>query len=90
MKENSGGSCGYYRLGVEFTYDGRSAYTVECGEIIDALDMNQYEANAFKEIWRMAAARQGKEKEGNSELRGGQKIEWCGKIIQKRAEHYGN
>jgi len=89
-EEESGGSCDYYRVDVSFTFDGRDGYTAECGEIIEALQLNQYEANAFKEIWRMAAARQGKQKKGNTEVRGGEKIEWCGQMIKKRAEYYGS
>mgnify|MGYP003965399167 FL=1 len=88
--EASGGSCNYYRKYVDFTFDGRPSYVAECGEIIDALEMNQYEGNAFKEIWRMAAARQGRRKAGNTTTRGGEKIKWCGQMIIERALKNGN
>lgn len=74
--ENSGGSCDYYKIFVEHPYFSKKPYTAECGEIIEALELNVYEASAFKEIWRMATARQGKEKQGNSPLRGAEKMAW--------------
>lgn len=40
-------------------------YTAECADIIEALGMNFNEGEAFKAIWRLAAARQGRGKPGN-------------------------
>lgn len=40
-------------------------YTAECSDIIEALGMTFNEGEAFKAIWRLAAARQGRGKPGN-------------------------
>lgn len=40
-------------------------YTAECSDVIEALDMTFNEGEAFKAIWRLAAARQGRGKPGN-------------------------
>lgn len=75
--ENSGGSCSYYEVKVKFpTKENKEKYIAECNDIIHALDMNISEANIFKEIWRLAAARQGKQKKGNTTMRGWEKIKW--------------
>lgn len=39
--------------------------TVECADIIEALGMTFNEGEAFKAVWRGAAARQGRGKPGN-------------------------
>ena len=75
MSENSGGSVSYYVTHVECPQH-LEPYTAECGDIIDALEMNAQELNIFKEIWRTAAARQGKQKKGNSLIRGAEKIKF--------------
>lgn len=41
-------------------------YTAECADIIEALDMTFNEGEAFKALWRLAAARQGKVKPGSA------------------------
>lgn len=38
---------------------------VECGDVIEALDMTFNEGEAFKALWRLSAARQGRGKPGN-------------------------
>lgn len=56
----------YYRVKVDAPMSEEvPAYTAECGDIIEALDMTFNEGEAFKAIWRMAAARQGRGKPGN-------------------------
>lgn len=40
-------------------------YAAECADIIEALGMTFNEGEAFKAIWRLAAARQGRGKPGN-------------------------
>ncbi len=78
MSENSGFSCSYYQVQVnEPMTDGTKPYLAECGDLIDALEMTPNEANIFKEIWRSCNARLGKEKEGNSQIRGAEKILFC-------------
>lgn len=73
--EDSGGSCDYYVKHIECPIH-RDPYTAECGDIIQALGMTVVEGNVFKELWRRAAARQGKKKRGNSTLRGAEKIKF--------------
>lgn len=57
-KEYTGGSVSYYQLPIQNpTTSGREPYTAECNDIIEALGMNYAEGNAFKALWRRAAAR---------------------------------
>lgn len=63
--EYTGGSVSYYTIHVEHpTTEGRPPYTAECNDIIEALNMNYAEGNAFKAIWRSCAARLGLTKKG--------------------------
>lgn len=65
MSEYTGGSVSYYSVRVEKpTTHGRVPYMAECNDLIEALGMNYAEGNAFKALWRMCAARQGKAKKG--------------------------
>ena len=73
--ENSGLSCSYYCVNIKNPWDkAKPAYSAECGEIAEALEMDAFETNIFKEIWRKAAERQGKKKEGNNPVRSAEKI----------------
>ena len=73
--ENSGGSCNYYKVEIVKPTTAESAYTAECNDVIEALNMTYAEANMFKEIWRTAAARTlGKVKVGHDGRRGAEKI----------------
>ena len=73
--ESSGGRVNYYLVQVfNPQREDTQPYQAECEDIIDALGMTFDEGNIFKEVWRQAAARQGRAKEGNTELRGAQKI----------------
>lgn len=57
-QEYTGGSVSYYKVGIKNpTTDGVDPYTAECNDIIEALGMNYAEGNAFKALWRRAAAR---------------------------------
>lgn len=63
--EYTGGSVNYYKVQVDNpTTEGNSPYLAECNDIIEALGMNYAEGNAFKALWRRAAARQGVQKKG--------------------------
>lgn len=74
-KELTGGSVNYYQCPVEFpTTKGRAPYTAECNDLIEALKLTPAEANIFKAVWRTAAARQGKEKIGNTAIYDYEKI----------------
>lgn len=56
----------YYRVDVaEPISPELKPYTAECGDIIEALGMTFNEGEAFKALWRLAAARQGRGKPGN-------------------------
>lgn len=71
---SSGGSCDYYKVLVEHpTTQGVDAYLAECNDIVEALQLTPAEFNIFKEIWRGAAARQGREKAGHTAVRGAEK-----------------
>lgn len=63
--EYTGGSVSYYSVAVNNpTTPGAPVYMAECNDIIEALGLNYAEGNAFKAIWRIAAARSGKMKKG--------------------------
>ncbi|AWD92493.1 hypothetical protein [Pectobacterium phage Jarilo] len=56
--EYTGGSVDYYQVSiVNPTTKGRPVYIAECNDIIEHLGMNFAEGNAFKALWRRAAAR---------------------------------
>lgn len=56
----------YYRVKVaEPIAQDVAPYTAECADIIEALGMTFNEGEAFKALWRLAAARQGRGKPGN-------------------------
>ena len=53
----------YYRVDVSAPISPElQPYSAECADIIEALDMTFDEGEAFKAIWRLAAARQGRVK----------------------------
>ena len=53
----------YYRVEVPAPMSPElQPYSAECADIIEALDMTFNEGEAFKAIWRLAAARQGRVK----------------------------
>lgn len=83
--ENSGGRVNYYLVQVVHPQrEDQAPYQAECEDIIDTLDMTFDEGNIFKEVWRQAASRQGRAKEGNTELRGAQKlVHYAGRILRK-------
>lgn len=62
-REYTGGSVSYYQVTINNpTTPDRAPYITECNDIIEALGMSFAEGEAFKAIWRMAAARQGRMK----------------------------
>ena len=82
--ENSGGFVNYYLAFVANPQrENQPAYQAECEDIIRALGMTFDEGNIFKEVWRRAAARQGKKKEGHSTLRSGQKLKHYATAIHR-------
>lgn len=77
----SGGSNAYYKLQIGSPSSGGGAYTAECNDIIEALQMTYAEGNAFKAIWRHALARRGIGKRGNTLLYEAEKIEFFAKRL---------
>lgn len=73
-QEHTGGSVSYYKVEVKSPTTFEQAYWAECNDIIEALDMNYAEGNAFKAIWRRCAERQGKKKKGNNTFYDAEKI----------------
>lgn len=64
-EEYTGSSVSYYTVDVINPTTMNLPYQAECNDIIEALDMNYAEGNAFKAIWRKCAARKlGKSKKG--------------------------
>lgn len=89
--EYTGGSVGYYKVVIEHPVSGQDAYMAECQDIIEVLNMDFNEANAFKAIWRRAAARTlGLTKKGhNGGLYDAEKILYAGQrlvALAKRTE----
>lgn len=82
--EYTGGSVSYYVVPVDKpTTEGRPPYTAECNDIIEALGMNYAEGNAFKALWRRAAARTlGLRKAGYKDgLYDAEKVEFFGRRL---------
>jgi hypothetical protein len=73
--EYTGGSSSYYSVEIKRpTTPGRAPYIAECNDIIEALEMDFADGNIFKALWRIAAAKQGKEKQGHNEQYDREKI----------------
>lgn len=76
--ELTGGSSDYYKQWVASPTTGPDPYMAECNDVIEALRMSFAEGNAFKAIWRSAAARLGNGKPGNSRLYDAEKVVFFG------------
>ncbi len=88
-KPDSGAHASYYEVQILYPKSGLP-YNAECQDIIEALGMDFNEGNAFKALWRRAAARMGKVKKGNeSPLYDAQKIAFYGNRILKKEEQNG-
>lgn len=70
----SGGSSNHYKVHIQYPRTFSTPYDAECEDIITALDMNFAEGEAFKAIWRSAAARLGNGKAGNKALYDAEKV----------------
>lgn len=89
LEEYTGGSSSYYTIHVKNpTTEGRPAYIAECNDIIEALGMNYAEGNAFKALWRRAAARKGMRKKGyDNGLYDAEKVKFFGnRLIEQSKE----
>ncbi|MBB6253038.1 hypothetical protein [Nitrospirillum iridis] len=86
-KPLTGGSSDYYKVPIAHpATPGVAPYTAECLDIIEALDMTFAEGNAFKAIWRLAAARMGNGKPGNTALYDAEKVEFFGARMVAQAK----
>lgn len=86
VKPLTGGSSDYYKVRIATPTSGGGVYIAECNDIIEALDMNYAEGNAFKAVWRRAALRQGGGKPGSTLLYESEKVEFFGKRLVEQAK----
>lgn len=84
-EEHTGGSSSYYMADIKHPTTQDEPYMAECNDIIEALDMTFAEGNAFKAIWRTAAARLGKTKKGNNALYDAEKVCFFGERMKVAA-----
>ena len=88
-EEYTGGSTSYYKVWIDnpTSVHEQEPYQAEANDIIEALGMNYAEGNAFKALWRKAAARQGKKKKGyDNGLYDSEKVRFFGErlVIQSK------
>ena len=88
-EEYTGGSTSYYKVWIDnpTSIHEQEPYQSECNDVIEALGMNYAEGNAFKALWRKAAARQGKKKKGyDNGLYDSEKVRFFGErlVIQSK------
>lgn len=74
----TGKSSDYYLVQVPRPARGGPAVQVECLDVIEALGMTFNEGEAFKAIWRGAAARKGNGKPGTTALYDAEKVAFYG------------
>ena len=88
-REYTGGKVNYYEVQIESpTHEGREPYIAECNDIIEALDMSFAEGEAFKAIWRGAAARKNLAKRGYTDgLYDAEKVAFYGgrMVVQEKS-----
>lgn len=84
-EEHTGLSVTYYDVVIsEWTnpdHQQDHPVVISCNDIIEALEMNYAQGNAFKAIWRIAAAKQGKMKKGNNTVYDAEKTVFFGNRI---------
>lgn len=83
----TGGSSDYYKVLIDCPTSGGEPYFVECNDVIEALGMTFAEGNVLKAVWRVAAARKGNGKPGNTELYDSEKIVFFGQRMVAKASH---
>ncbi len=73
----------YYRVEVPDPISPEvKPYVAECADIIEALGMTFNEGEAFKALWRLAAARQGRGKPGNQPQYDADKVAHYGERVK--------
>lgn len=86
-QQYTGGSSDYYKVFVKNPTTLSESYYAECNDIIEALEMDFAEGNAFKAIWRKAKARQGVKKKGyDNGVYDSEKIIWFGERMLVKAK----
>lgn len=90
--EHTGLSVDYYKVPVTNpTTEGVQPYVAECNDIIEALGMNYAQANVFKAIWRIAAAKNlGKHKKGNNSVYDAEKAVFFSARVLTQEKANGN
>lgn len=84
-QENSGLNVDYYRVHITMPNQADAPYVAECSDIIEHTGMDFNEGEAFKALWRNAAARTlGKQKAGDDAIRNAQKVFHFGRRILER------
>lgn len=86
----TGGSSRYYKVDVRSPTTGAEPYEGECNDFIEALQMTFAEGNAFKAIWRSAAARLGNGKPGTTALYDAEKVVFFGQRMVAMAKDQEN
>jgi hypothetical protein len=85
MTTLTGGSSAYYR------HPGQTATSLECFDLIEALDLNFAEGNILKALWRRAVARMGGGKPGTTSLYDAEKLVFMSERELARApQRYSN
>lgn len=79
-KKLTGGSSSHYVIDVYRPLEG-SPYRAQCLDIITTLNMTFAEGEAFKALWRKAAARLGNGKPGNTALYDAEKVKFYGETM---------
>lgn len=82
-QQNSGRDGRYYDVIVTTPLKGSQHYTASCIDVICALRMTFEEGEAFKAIWRKAAARLGLGKADHAPLYDAEKAAFYGGVMEK-------
>jgi len=87
--EYTGSSVSYYKLKVDNPTTIKYPYEVECNDIIETLDMNYAEGNAFKALWRRCAAKKfGLKKKGyDNGLYDAEKVVFFGERLVEQSKN---
>lgn len=65
---------------------GGLPYTVECNDVIEALNLSFAEGNILKALWRIAAERKGEGKPGNPPMYDAEKVKFFGDRVLAQAK----
>lgn len=83
--ESSGGDNDYWVLHIDKP-KRLPAYSVECEDVIEHLQMTFQEGEAFKALWRNGQLRLGNGKPGDSHYRNAQKVRHFGQRMEAMEE----